>query len=123
MGKVTGIGGIFFKCKDVQATKKWYEKNLGLSVNEYGCSFTLDTASSQHWSPFEQDTDYFNPGEQDFMINYIVDDLESLLTQLKANNVTIIGDVASYEYGTFAWILDIDNRKIELWQPLNEHLL
>jgi predicted enzyme related to lactoylglutathione lyase len=128
MKKVTGIGGIFFKCNDVAITKSWYEKHLGLPVDEYGCTFwqadsvKLDEKASQQWSPFKMDSDYFEPGKQDFMINYRVANLKSLLTELKQNGVTIVGKVEEYEYGDFAWIMDCDGRKIELWQPRNEQL-
>jgi catechol 2,3-dioxygenase-like lactoylglutathione lyase family enzyme len=99
MKKVTGIGGIFFKCKDTQATKAWYEKHLGLPVDDYGCTFwqaesvNLDKKASQQWSPFKSDSTYFEPGKQDFMINYRLADLKSLLEELKQNGVEVVGKI------------------------------
>ena len=128
MKKVTGIGGIFFKCKDTQATKAWYEKHLGLPVDHYGCTFwqaesvNLDKKASQQWSPFKSDSTYFDPGKQDFMINYRVADLESLLEELKQNAVEVVGKMEEYDYGKFGWVMDCDGRKVELWEPSNEHL-
>lgn len=128
MKKVTGIGGIFFKCDDVEATKSWYQKNLGIDYDDYGHTFWSrhidhpETKTSQQWSPFKNDTDYFNPSSQEFMINYRVKKLDQLLKELKANGVTVMGEPKEYDYGKFAWVLDADGRKIELWQPRNEHL-
>jgi len=128
MKKVTGIGGIFFKCADVKATKSWYEKNLGIDTDEYGHTFwnrNVDDPkekTSQQWSPFKKDTDYFDPSDQEFMINYRVADLDRLLQDLKSNGVTVIGEPQEFDYGKFAWILDADGRKIELWEPKNESL-
>lgn len=123
--KVTGIGGIFFTCKDVAATKAWYEKHLGLPVDDYGCTFwtgPTEEKSSQQWSPFKNDTTYYDPSKQEFMINYKVDDLVTLLHQLADAGVEIAGDMQEFDYGKFGWIIDIDGRKIELWEPANEHL-
>ena len=128
MKKVTGIGGIFFKCKDTQATKAWYEKHLGLPVDDYGCTFwqaesvKLDKKASQQWSPFESDSTYFDPSKQDFMINYRVADLKSLLEELKQNAVEVVGKIEEYDYGKFGWVIDCDGRKVELWEPSNEDL-
>lgn len=128
MKKVTGIGGIFFKCKDVAVTKEWYSRHLGLAVDDYGCTFwqadsvRLDEKASQQWSPFKMNSNYFEPGKQDFMINYRVSDLKNLLKELKQNGVEVVGNVEEYEYGDFGWVIDCDGRKIELWQPRNEQL-
>ncbi|WP_124978761.1 VOC family protein [Nonlabens xiamenensis] len=128
MKKVTGIGGIFFKTKDVKATKQWYEKHLGLAVDEYGCTFwqaeevERNPKASQQWSPFEEKTSYFDPGRQEFMINYRVTDLENLLSELKSNGVQLVGEMQEFEYGKFGWILDLDGRKVELWEPAKEDL-
>ncbi len=128
MARITGLGGIFFKCADVAATKKWYHKHLELPVDNYGCTFWQEPAApgaqrtSQQWSPFKSDTDYFNPGQQEYMINYRVDNLEELLIYLKSEEITVVGDMQVFDYGKFAWIIDIDDRKVELWEPANEHL-
>jgi len=128
MKKVTGIGGIFFKCADVDATKTWYQKNLGIDVDEYGHTFwnreveNPDRKTSQQWSPFKKESDYFAPSDQQFMINYRVENLDELLLEMKQNGIEIIGDPQEFDYGKFAWVLDQDGRKIELWQPKNESL-
>lgn len=121
--KATGIGGIFFKCKDPQKVREWYHDNLGLSVNEYGSVFEwrqgADTAQKgfTQWSPFKETTKYFNPSTKDFMINYRVEDLERLLQDLKTNGVAITDKIETYEYGKFVHIMDIEGNKIELWEP------
>ncbi len=121
--RVTGIGGLFFKSKDPKASKAWYKKHLGFNTDDYGCTFWWkdkegNDATTQ-WSPFKSDTAYFNPSKKDFMFNYRVTDLEALLKILKDEGVTIIGDMETYEYGKFAWILDNEGHKIELWEPID----
>ena len=123
MKKVIGIGGIFFKSKDPQKMKDWYSKNLGLQTDEYGTSFEWRQESDSsakgftQWSPFPEETEYFNPSTKDFMINYRVENLEALVEQLKTDNVTILDDIESFEYGNFVHVLDIEGNKIELWEP------
>ncbi|MGB5983468.1 MAG: VOC family protein [Nonlabens sp.] len=125
MKKIKGIGGIFFRCADVQKTKDWYSKHLGLNVDDYGCTFWQEPLndgekSSQQWSPFAEKSSYFSNMEQQFMINYKVHDLEALLNELDNSGVEIVGKIEKYEYGHFGWIMDCDGRKVELWQPMNE---
>jgi predicted enzyme related to lactoylglutathione lyase len=121
MKRVVGIGGIFFKCKDVEITKAWYNKYLGIESDQYGGCFEWHNADGTKghtvWSTFRNDTTYFDPAQQEFMINYRVYDLESLLVLLKEEGVVQIGEIDIQEYGKFAWILDPDGKKIELWQP------
>lgn len=124
MKKVTGIGGIFFKCKDPEKVKAWYGKHLGLPVDQYGALFRWYTAAdtreeaATQWSTFPHDTTYFSPSEKDFMINYRVDNLEELLNELRADGVQILDDIATYPYGKFVHILDPEGNKIELWEPI-----
>lgn len=128
MKRVTGIGGIFFKTKDPQKSKNWYQNHLGIESDQYGATFKwLEKENPEQegntvWNAFPEDTTYFNPSEQEFMVNYRVDDLEVLLTSLKEEGVTIVGEMQSFEYGKFAWILDPDGYKIELWEPVDEKL-
>lgn len=128
MKRVTGIGGIFFKTADPQATKDWYRKHLGIDSGDYGMTFKWKECMSDNeegctvWSPFPSDTKYFNPSKQPFMINYRVENLEKLLTVLKEEGVTIVGEMEEFEYGKFGWILDLDGNKIELWEPVDEKL-
>jgi predicted enzyme related to lactoylglutathione lyase len=117
MRRVTGIGGIFFKVKDLAKSREWYQKHLGINSGEYGKIFTCDEGGMTVWNPFPADTDYFNPGDKPFMINYRVENLEELLKVLKEEGVEIVGDMQSYDYGKFGWIMDPDGHKIELWEP------
>lgn len=124
-GRVNGIGGIFFKSADPVKTKKWYAENLGLKTNEYGSLFEFRESESGgkaylQWSPFDMDTKYFDPSEQDFMINYRVVNIEALVDQLREVGVTICDEIESYEYGKFVHIMDPEGRKIELWEPVDE---
>jgi predicted enzyme related to lactoylglutathione lyase len=121
--KVTGIGGIFFKCKDPNKVREWYQKNLGLNVNQYGSVFEWYQGADStkkgftQWSPFNEKTKYFEPSTKDFMINYRVADLTSLLEELKKEGVTIVDKVETVDYGKFVHIMDVEGNKIELWEP------
>ncbi|MEM9754478.1 MAG: VOC family protein [Pseudomonadota bacterium] len=125
MAKVLGVGGVFFKCADVAATKDWYERVLGMKAEDYGgFHFHHSESSGVHgpgamtiFSGFEAKTDYFKPSELPFMINLMVDDLDAVLAQAEAAGVAQIQDRQDYDYGRFAWIMDPDGRKLELWQP------
>lgn len=124
--KVTGIGGIFFKSVDPTKLKSWYSENLGMQTDDHGTLFefrkeeTPDQKAYLQWSPFENKTDYFQPSEKQFMINYRVEDLELLVEELKANNVTILDKVETYSYGKFVHIMDPEGNKIELWEPIDQ---
>lgn len=123
MKKVTGIGGIFLKCKDPKAVNEWYKTHLGFDTTLYGTSFEwLEKDSGKEgitqWNPFSQDSDYFQPSEKDFMINYRVDNLEALVQELKDQGVTIVDDLATYSYGKFIHIMDPEGNKIQLWEPI-----
>jgi predicted enzyme related to lactoylglutathione lyase len=126
MKRVTGIGGIFFKTKDPAATKAWYAKHLGFDTDHWGAAFTFrknedpDKNGYLQWSPFKDDTDYFQPSEKEFMINYRVENLEELIKVLRDEGVTICDEPASYDYGKFVHIMDADGNKIELWEPIDE---
>lgn len=121
--KVSGIGGIFFKCKDPQKVREWYQTHLGLSTNQYGSVFEWYQGADStkkgfsQWSPFKETTKYFAPSRKEFMINYRVADLVALVEELKKNNVTVLDSIESFDYGKFVHILDIEGNKIELWEP------
>jgi predicted enzyme related to lactoylglutathione lyase len=125
MKKVTGIGGIFFKCASPDKLKSWYAKNLGLVTNEYGSLFEFreaekpDSKAYLQWSPFKEDTTYFQPSQKEFMINYRVENLEELVKELKNAEVTICDEIAIYDYGKFVHIMDPEGNKIELWEPID----
>jgi predicted enzyme related to lactoylglutathione lyase len=122
MKKVTGIGGIFFKCKDPDKLKDWYRTHLGLNTDKYGTVFEWRQAEDStkrgftQWSPFNEKTKYFDPSSKDFMINYRVENLEALVELLKEEGVIIIDKIETYDYGKFVHILDIEGNKIELWE-------
>lgn len=126
MKKVTGIGGIFFKSEDPEKIKEWYHENLGLVIDAYGSPFEFRNANNPEkinylqWSPFKNDTKYFEPSKKDFMINYRVDNLDLLVEELKKNEVTICDEIESFDYGKFIHILDPDGNKIELWEPVDK---
>jgi predicted enzyme related to lactoylglutathione lyase len=121
--KVTGIGGIFFKCKEPKKVREWYAAHLGLNVNQYGAVFEwrqgADTTKKgfTQWSPFGQATKYFEPSTKDYMINYRVENLVTLVEQLKKEGVTITDTIEAVEYGKFVHIMDIEGNKLELWEP------
>ncbi|MCS3530353.1 VOC family protein [Chryseobacterium sp. JUb7] len=123
MKKVTGIGGIFFKCKDPKALKEWYKTHLGIDVNEYGATFEWKAVAESNakgsltWSPSPETTKYFEPSAREFMINYTVDNLEALVEELKKENVEILDEIAVYDFGKFIHILDLEGNKVELWEP------
>jgi predicted enzyme related to lactoylglutathione lyase len=124
-GRVTGIGGIFFKTTDPAKTKEWYAKNLGMKTDDYGTMFEFRTSENPEqkaylqWSPFSEKTKYFEPSQKEFMINYRVENMEALVEELKANGVTVLDSIATYDYGKFVHILDPENNKIELWEPVD----
>ncbi len=125
MKKVTGIGGIFFKCKNTKAINEWYKTHLGFATTPYGTSFEwrdIDDSTKKgltQWNPFAENTKYFEPSAKDFLINYRVDNLEALVNELKKENVTIVDKIETYDYGKFIHILDIEGNKIQLWEPKN----
>ncbi|WP_374106914.1 VOC family protein [Flavobacterium litorale] len=124
---VTGIGGVFFKSKDPKILRDWYKKHLGLATDDYGWSFWWHdkegNAAMTQWSPFANDTKYFEPSEKQFMQNFRVNNLDTLLEKLKAAGVTVVGKPESYDYGKFGWILDCEGNKIELWEPIDKAFL
>ena len=125
--RVTGLGGFFFKTKDPDNIKSWYKKHLGIPTDQYGWSFWWKDAEGKdgmtQWSPFKEDTSYFNPSEKQFMMNFRVENVRELLKALEKEGVTIVGEVEEYDYGKFGWILDPEGNKIELWEPVDKAFL
>jgi phosphoglycerate dehydrogenase-like enzyme/predicted enzyme related to lactoylglutathione lyase len=121
--RVTGIGGVFFKAANPKELVAWYGKHLGLKTDDYGSTFWWKDKNgnncSTQWSPFKADTTYFQPSEKQFMQNFRVANLEVLLRNLAAEGVTIVGEMETYDYGKFGWILDPEGNKIELWEPID----
>ena len=127
MKRVTGLGGVFFKARDPKRMMEWYARHLGINMDpEYGTSFEWRTAADPSkkgftaWSPFKEDTTYFEPSKKEFMMNYRVADLDGLLRALAEESVEIIGEVQVFDYGKFAHIVDPEGNKIELWEPNDE---
>ena len=128
MARVTGIGGIFLRARDPKALSAWYAQHLGIQLSDYGGVTFLwkdevpATTGMTTWSLFPDNTKYFGPGKdgapQSAMVNYRVDDLDALLTQLAAANVDIDPKREDADYGRFAWITDPEGNRLELWQPL-----
>jgi predicted enzyme related to lactoylglutathione lyase len=124
--RVTGIGGVFLKSDDPNATKEWYQKHLGIKSGQWGGTFEWRHAEDESkkgftaWSIFKGDTTYTNPSTKDAMINYRVENLEELLKVLKEEGVEIVGEMESFEYGKFGWIMDPNGYKIELWEPVDK---
>jgi len=122
--RVTGIGGIFFKSENPEKLRAWYRKHLGIESETWGAVFFWknedDKAEDKPytaWSAFKEDTQYLNPSTKPFMINYRVENLKELLIELEKEGVEILPEKDSSEYGDFAWIMDLEGNKIELWQP------
>ncbi len=124
MARVTGVGGVFFKSTGDRATLgAWYQKHLGMPLESFGGAILRwpdDTAEDRGltvWHVASKDSEWFSPSKSSFMINYRVDDLGELLEQLRAAGVPIVQGPESHENGKFAWIMDPDDNKIELWEP------
>jgi len=124
--KVTGIGGVFFYSDNLEETKKWYIKNLGIEINDWGSSSFQsrninrpDEINSLQWCPFKKESDHFAPSKKDFMINYTVQNIEGLVNKLKENGVTILDNIATYDFGKFVHVIDAEGNKIELWEPID----
>ena len=122
MAKVTGIGGTFIRARDPEALGEWYKKHLGVPYEGGFAKFAWKDDPDQHaqtiWALFPADTDYFGSQTQQAMINFRVDDLDALVTDLASAGVTISGDRYEDENGRFAWIADPEGNRIELWEPV-----
>jgi predicted enzyme related to lactoylglutathione lyase len=124
VAKITGIGGVFFKSKgDHVALAAWYQKHLGMPLEDWGGAILRwpdDTAGDRGltvWHLAGKDSKWFSPSQSSFMINYRVDNLGEMLEQLRAGGVEVVKGPESDENGSFAWIMDPDENKIELWEP------
>ena len=120
--RVTGIGGIFFKCQNPDLIKEWYGKHLGINTDQYGTSFEWRNSDAPEvkgytaWSPMKLETKYFDPSPKEFMINYRVENLAELVETLKAEGVNVVDDIETFDYGSFVHIMDPEGNKIELWE-------
>lgn len=127
--RVTGLGGIFFKARNPDLLKNWYQEHLHIHQGEYGAMFKWrhhdqpEKEGQTAWSPFPDDTSYYEPSTKDYMFNYRVENLEELIDTLRDEGVEIIGEIEVYPYGKFGWIMDPEGNKIELWEPTDESAL
>jgi predicted enzyme related to lactoylglutathione lyase len=124
MQKITGIGGVFFKARDPKSLMEWYHENLGLQFQNGFIEFKWSEGQGEKnegsttFTLFKEGSDYFNPSDKPFMINFRVSDLRAFLTELGEKGVTIVGEMQEYDFGRFGWIMDPEGNKIELWEPL-----
>ena|SRR5512147_2888259 len=124
MKRVTGIGGIFIKVKEPEAMYTWYQRHLGFAAflpEQHAVDFPskdAETGDETHtyWSLFKQSSDYFDPSKSQVMINYRVADMDTVVSALQEEGIEILGR-EDYDYGRFAWIMDPEGNKIELWEP------
>ncbi len=120
-GRITGLGGVFFKSRDTTALAAWYRDILGIGMEGWdGAMFAADAPGHppfQLWSPFKEATDYFAPSDRSYMINFAVDNLDAFVARLSDKGVELLGRDDSDPNGNFAWIMDPEGTKIELWQP------
>jgi len=125
MAKITGIGGVFFKSRgDRAALAEWYRKHLGMELSDFGGAVLrwpddkAEDGGLTVWHVAGSDSQWFSPSDSSFMINYRVDDLDALIAQLRTDGVTVVSGPESHENGKFAWIMDPDGNKVELWEPM-----
>lgn len=123
-GRVTGIGGVFFKAKDAKGLQAWYQEQLGITPRADGTvafewreKHQPEREGYTVWGPFPQDTQYFDPSEAPFMVNFRVDDLDALLAILRDAGVEVDEKIEEYEFGRFGWAMDPEGNRIELWEP------
>ena len=125
MKRVTGLGGVFFKAENRDDLMNWYRDHLGIDSDQYGKMFRWREPDGDGktgytvWSPFANDTQYFAPSEKSYMINYRVANLVELIAALKSEGVETVGEIEEEKNGKFAWILDPEGNKIELWEPID----
>jgi predicted enzyme related to lactoylglutathione lyase len=124
-GRVTGIGGIFFKSRDPKALREWYQRHLGIPLEGWGGAIfrwksdaNPSGVGATVWSVFESDSDKFGPGNSPFMVNFRVEHLSRLLDQLRAEGCEVSDKAEDFgEYGKFGWVTDLDGNRVELWEP------
>ena len=123
MKRVTGIGGIFFKAKDPEKLREWYRQHLGIESESWG-GFAFrwqddprNDGGTTTWSPFADNTKYFDPSQKPFMINFRVADLNRLLAELRAEGIDVDAKTEESEFGKFGWVMDPEGNRLELWEP------
>lgn len=124
MARITGIGGVFFKSKgDPKALAAWYAEHLGLPLQPWGggaLRWPEDTADDKGvtaWHVAGPDSTWFAPSEGSFMINYRIDDMDGIIERLRAGGIALHSGPETHPNGRFAWVIDPDGNKVELWEP------
>ncbi len=119
MPRVTGIGGIFFKARNPDKLREWYRDHLDLNILTWGgATFRWrEPNGATVWSIFPESSDYFGAGTQPYMINYRVENLEAVLSALRAEGCDVDPHTETSKYGSFGWVTDPEDNRIELWQP------
>ena len=125
MAKVIGVGGVFFLCEDPEVTQAWYKRVLGIEGADFGGFMFSHAASAECFpqgamtifSPFKADSDYFSPSNHDVMFNLMVDDIAGILAHAESEGARQVQPSEDHDYGHFAWLMDPDGRKVELWEP------
>ncbi len=119
MAKILGLGGVFFRCENVEDYRKWWADHMGVDVAQWGSmEWKADGKGRTMMSPFKFDSEYMAPSTEKFMINLRVDDVRGLIEKAKSGGATVIGEVEDTEYGIFGWFIDPEGIKIELWQEV-----
>lgn len=122
MKRVTGIGGVFFKAKDPEKLREWYRVHLGIESESWGFAFRWQddprsSSGTTAWAPFADNTKYFEPSQKPFMINFRVEDLSRLASELRAEGVEVDANLEESEFGKFGWVMDPEGNRVELWEP------
>lgn len=124
MKRVTGIGGVFIKSRNPEELKAWYRTHLGMDIQDWGgMAFSWSTPENPNpngvtvWSVFKDSSQYFEPSQAKFMINYRVEDLQTVLDALRSEGCNVDTRTEESEFGKFGWVMDPDGNRVELWEP------
>jgi glyoxylase I family protein len=117
--RVQGIGGFFFRSQNPEALAAWYQQHLGVDPipTDHDHQPWQQLAGPTAFAPFPKDTKYFGSLDQPWMINFRVRNLDAMVKQLTASNITVKVDSEKYPQGRFARLHDPDGNPIELWEP------
>lgn len=117
--EILGLGGVFFRCPDVEAYRDWWAEHMGVDVAQWGAmEWDADGKGRTMMSPFQEDSEYLAPSTAQFMINLRVNDVRGLMEKVRASGMEIVGEIEYTEYGIFGWFIDPAGLKIELWQEV-----
>ena len=124
MERVTGIGGVFFRARDPEALKSWYEQHLGVEAPQptYDEPPWWQDAGPTVFAPFRLDSGFFGSPEQQWSVNFRVRDLDAMAAQLRGSGIEVEIDPEVYPNGRFASTADPEGNPIQLWEPTPEEL-